>query len=551
MFKTSVVYLIIGLVLSLLCRVDAAGVPIIQTISIKESIVIVSVNTIDPVTKITLDTFDCEITSNINNIVQCTPPKEFFRLGSFEVKVENQNGMTTLDALYQNLINSYASDSSKQGIFKGSFEISNTVKIYGIDSTPISIYSWTDETLSFKYPDTIKCGYAFLMDSGDRQSNDILFCPNPFIASFSVTNNLLRLVAQYLQPTPLDTFLLFVLYPGDSTEYPCTSAPNGFGQLNVDCSLQQSKRVYSFNAYYVNTGRSLTFPLYNNPSISSVVPTAYGHPGRVTVFGQNLTPKIGDITVQIGSGDCSIISVATDKIVCLFQSDIPDPSPNSLTVSVIIDTLYVAHRDIFEYSCPRDDNGLYCSSHGYCQLSTLTCGCDKYWDSFDCSIIYPQLTSISSTHYGEPSFVTIKGDSFYNSKLNITIGGSPCSSPVVVDPTTIVCMFQSNVQQNAQLDPLVVFLSIETKNTVEKPLFSYSCRVGSNGKICSGHGLCKDNMACVCDKGWGSTVDCSTISPNIISSTSTKFGSPSNVTISGDNFAPIDLKVKIGGLFCT
>jgi len=544
--------------------------PFIFTLYTTESSLAISLDPqFDMPTSATVNGANCFISSVEQDLVVCTPPRGVFQSESLNVVVVNAFGPSTVfNYRFPNIIQS--SSSSLQGAtFNGNFPaIDNRWVMMGIAPNTIVFDSMTGTSLALTYPSFIRCGLAYIFFVNNRQSNDFMFCPTPVIESSSFLNNGLSLTVKYLDSGGVDTLDLFIQYSGGSKEV-CTSSQLNPPSYRVSCYVNPAFRDYSFNALFLVTNKRAQVGYSNNPIINGFDATYFQVPGTVTIHGSNLNAAGGLYSVTIGGEPCSPTITGSSSISCSFASVVPDTNP--LQIKVELDGFFVATSDTFKYKvgvCPTA-NGKTCAGHGSCKAD-YTCDCTSPWTTADCSVIYPQLSSISGTHYGVPGKVTINGDNFDPSGLHITIGGSICSSPIVMSATLIECTYQSDVPQNANNDPLLVYLSIEGKNAIQQSIFFYldsssssssissssssdadNCPIGLNGKICSGHGSCGVNQICICDKGWGAFKDCSTINPIIKSASSTKYGEPAKVTIKGENFAPNQLQVKIGGLLCT
>jgi len=473
----------------------------------------------------------------------------FLAMGEFPIYIKDGNGRETYtQGRFDCVIRSISNKPGGKLQLLGSFiNPDSGYKVWGIGSVPIDPTETSSTMVSLQYPLTTSCGYLFIMVGQYRITNNMLFCPTPVMIDSSFLNNQLFLVVSYLNPTLIGNAQIGIEYQG-GTKTTCATTLRTDLNYDVVCNIDTRYQIYNFYAMYPST--SLTVPFRNNPIVESISSTVYQTPGDVIIRGNNLKATNGQTSVSIGGSVCTNIRVNDEGtlIQCTYQSDIPMTSISILlSVDVTLDSIYKFSSPIFSYTC-ESRGSLVCSGHGTCGLNS-ECGCFSPWSSNLCNRIYPTLSSITQTAFGTPGVVTIVGNNFDKSNLEVTIGGSPCTIESV-GLTEIKCLFQSKTPASAN-GKLTVFLSIDTINTVQAEIFSYlTCVVGSNGNVCSGHGECSSDLQCICEKGWNDS-DCSTINPIIKSSTSTQRGSPGQVTINGENFSSFNLLVTIGGSVCS
>ncbi|KAF2070308.1 hypothetical protein CYY_008376 [Polysphondylium violaceum] len=165
------------------------------------------------------------------------------------------------------------------------------------------------------------------------------------------------------------------------------------------------------------------------------------------------------------------------------------------------------------------------------------------------SFPYPMfvfIDSITSAKYGTPTQVTIVGKNFNRSLNEVKIGNSVCTSAISsMDGRFITCLFNSDVElpdpSNNLLD--VVVTTAEDSETAS--IFSYTCTAQCQ------HGSCQyKTNSCGCDAGWSGD-SCEKVEPSITAITSTDFGVPNKVTITGTNFLNLNLQVTIGTSVCS
>jgi len=290
------------------------------------------------------------------------------------------------------------------------------------------------------------------------------------------------------------------------------------------------------------------------PTITSITSTKYGEPGRVTILGTNFVDL--NIKVTIGGSSCTDVILLTKdlkQLSCLFQSDVKIDDDKALDVVVTIDSTFSASNSIFYYTkvCPNGVNGQMCSGRGTCNPN-IQCACEAGWYGDVCATANPEIKAVSSIKYGTPDKVTITGSGFVNYNLQVKIGGSVCTDPQVsLDLSTIVCLFQSNIPISNDGDLLEVYVGIDNQFIKTANVFTYTKQCLLDNVVCYGRGTCnQQTYTCDCDKGWSAS-NCSVIYPKITSITSTKQGTPGQVTIVGNNFINLNLFVSIGGSQCT
>ncbi|KAF2072711.1 hypothetical protein CYY_005971 [Polysphondylium violaceum] len=289
------------------------------------------------------------------------------------------------------------------------------------------------------------------------------------------------------------------------------------------------------------------------PTIVTSTSTVYGTPGKVTIRGTNFVNLNPQVT--IGGSTCGNVVVSNDltTIVCDYQSNVESINNAPLIVAVIIDGRFSTSNPVFYYTkvCPSGSNGLECSGHGTCNKE-FSCVCDSRWINADCSAIDPPTIKGTTTtaKYGLPGLVTIYGSNFVNYNLQATIGGSICSNIAVSqDLTSLTCQFKGDVKVMNDGDLLDVMVSVDNQFTATAKVYQYAPQCLKNGVVCNGHGVCNSTFACDCDKGWSS--DCSVVVPTIKSASAIKYGVPGTVTIVGENFVNLNLKVNIGESVCS
>ncbi|KAF2075419.1 hypothetical protein CYY_003298, partial [Polysphondylium violaceum] len=245
--------------------------------------------------------------------------------------------------------------------------------------------------------------------------------------------------------------------------------------IDISAPLEISVTINS-----VEITNSVFYYTLQNPTISSSTQTIFGKPGIITITGSAFYNF--DLVVEIGNSPCKSAAASKDSkhITCFFESDVQVVDISTpLEVFVSIDTNFVAKENVFYYAEPTQ----------------------------------VLISNSTTTVYGVAGIVTLTGTNFFGQDLVVTIGNSPCSSPVASqDKTQLTCNFNSDVKVLDIQSPLDVFVSVEPDNNITSSIFYYTLPT-----------------------------------PTVISSTSTFYGLPTIITIIGTSFYNFDLIVTIGG----
>jgi len=381
-----------------------------------------------------------------------------------------------------------------------------TSKIYGVVSPPITPTSITASKITFTYPPTAQCGYSFISKDAttqyERITNSILVCPKPLIQRIltfpKASNNYLlifngKFLNNFLMGPAQSQALTYSIQYSSGLTQTCTYVSQIWNSNNSTLSITCKIPPVSYSSPFKITvttlvGQTSTLLAAEDPTITKVSSSVYGQAGKVTITGTGFSSF--DLLVTIGGSTCTnpVVSEFGLDIACDFASDVViTDSTIPLEVIVSISSTYIAKASLFYYIFPN-----------------------------------PIITSSTSTYYGIPSPITIKGSSFYNFGLVVKIGTSSiCSNAVASqDSTTIICNYESDIPADNINTPLQVFVSINTIYSNSNNVFYYL----------------------------------KPIQVSISSSTSTKYGIPGYVTIIGNNFITDDIKpifVSIGRSQCT
>ncbi|KAF2077667.1 hypothetical protein CYY_001055 [Polysphondylium violaceum] len=272
----------------------------------------------------------------------------------------------------------------------------------------------------------------------------------------------------------------------------CASPVASSDGVLISCALSTILGAWpdSMNAFFdvvvtVDSTYSTTKTIFQytrpSPVISSSSSTTYGTPGQVTLTGKYFSPAPG-LSVTIGNKQCTNAILLSDTlIICSFASDAMISDYNTpLAVTVTINNLYSSTRAVFVYIRPNH-----------------------------------VITSASSLTYGTAGLITIYGKYFTPSTtISITIGDSPCTSPISnPEGTQLTCAFSATLPLGNSYDTLFsVVVIIDKFYTNTQNVFKHT----------------RPN-------------------PIIDSTSSTTYFSPGRVTLTGDYFVPAtDILVIIG-----
>ncbi|KAF2068756.1 hypothetical protein CYY_009922 [Polysphondylium violaceum] len=333
--------------------------------------------------------------------------------------------------------------------------------------------------------------------------------------------------------------------------------------------------MVSMNTIYKGSAPAFVYTL-QNPTVSSATSVVYGTPGTVTIRG-TLFYNFG-LVVTIGGSTCGtpLASQDTKEVTCTFKSDVQVLGLDTpLEVSVTMNSAYNSKNSVFLYTNPAPVSIISSTSTVYGKTGTVTITgssflnfglavsiggsiclnaiasqdhkeitCDFKSDvtltdintSLQIIVAYepnfttqnsvfqyvlenPIISSSTSTLYGTAEKVTIRGTMFFNFDLTASIGGSTCLNAIASqDHKEITCDFKSDVQIPNIKTPLEVLISMDSMKYISKSSVFYYLEP---------------------------------IQVLVSSSTSTKYGVPGTVTITGSNFFNDKLVVKIGGSNCT
>ncbi|KAF2077898.1 hypothetical protein CYY_000776 [Polysphondylium violaceum] len=401
------------------------------------------------------------------------------------------------------------------------------------------------------------------------------------LVSNSVPNNTVVILGYFLAQTMYgsqDQALNFTVEYGGLGRGPesCESISTLFnlnGTYTVNCKVPLSSTLYlKASSIGKRTIQMLiAFPIV----VSTATPLLYGSPGKITISGSGFTVPL--VQVTIGGAECTapVVSQLGKQVVCDFDASVPVLNVNDTLEVKVGDTYSVnlfAKESVFRYGqIPTVTSatstiyaipgivtvigtfflndqlevtigGNLCASPIALDSTKLTCefksdivvtdisspldvvvSVQSQFSSSSSSVFYytlptPTIINSTSTLYGTPQQVTIRGTGFYNFGLVVHIEGSICSNAIAsMDSKEITCEFKSDILVSDLSTPLNVTVVINTNYKATKAVFYYI----------------------------------KPIQVSITSSTSTKYGVPGIVTIFGNNFINDQLLVRIGGSECT
>jgi len=465
--------------------------------------------------------------------------------------------------------------------------------INGLTASGIPVYSIVDDKyFMIDYPLDAQCGYSFVASDPVRLTNSLFACPKAEVElSWPVVENndpWFYMVGKFLNPFVYGTqaqigreYLVRYGNKGVNEYETCIEnvyTPNANDTYTVGCRVPElTTAYYGVQSIY---GRGLEISLIRaNPVIVSSTSTFFGLTRSITITGSKFTLFFPVVT--IGGKTCltPVQSQDASEIVCTFVADVPYTDinvPLEVVVSMGIDQSVKDTKSVFYYAQE------------------------------------PTIISATSTLYGTPGTVTIQGTNFMKTdNVAVTIGESYCTNPLVLSSTTITCEFQSNTFFKDYDTPLDVYVSLEPYHNTTNAVFYYTKPLpisvtsatstqylvpgqvtitGTNFVVSKflyvivGYVYCTDpvvtsstTITCQYDSSlrfidYDSPLNVFVYSTmyvnaskmafyyakppplNIVSITSTVYGVPTNVTITGSNFhhVPNNLLVtRIGGSVCS
>ncbi|KAF2071676.1 hypothetical protein CYY_007009 [Polysphondylium violaceum] len=450
----------------------------------------------------------CPVLSVSETLLTCSPvSKFFFGVGktTLPYTLMQANGLATTLISSIIALASYENTGTDASVLKvstGNIGKPN-IRVTGLTPTPITPIATTPAgqvtSVTFTYPPNSLCGNVFVSDASasfQRLTSSIFMCPTPLISKIVTkpnSSNSYRLTftgmflgnQKYNIADGVQTIAYKIQYGGGSVQI-CTFVsqaldPNSI--YTIVCGIPTIASPASFRLTATTLeGQSSSILVGYQPTITSITKTDYKVPGVVTIIGTAFTSL--DLLVTIGGSECQNPVVQGDglQMTCTFGSDVPVVDfSKPLEVVVSIGSTYIDKKSLFYYKRPT-----------------------------------PTISSSTRVVYGVPGAVTVTGTYLYSTNLVVTIGGSPCTSPLSAqDGNSITCQFQS-VQVSDITLPLEVSLTIDSIYTVKKSVFYYTLTT-----------------------------------PTIVDSTSTVYETAGSVTITGTSFYNFGLVVSIGGATCS
>ncbi|KAK5581386.1 hypothetical protein RB653_001418 [Dictyostelium firmibasis] len=175
------------------------------------------------------------------------------------------------------------------------------------------------------------------------------------------------------------------------------------------------------------TSNDCSLPNQYISSLSSIPTTG----GVVSVWGWFGLLNTTQISIKIGEGVCSVISVNSTFINCTLG-----PGRGTHSIVIVQNGITYTGNNMFHYteltySCPKD-----CSNNGKCNISSGQCTCFSGWGGYDCnskSTIEPTTTSSMSTTTGSTETPIPEVEI---PKSNTTVNGTDGSTVISNQQTT-------------------------------------------------------------------------------------------------------------------
>ncbi|KAF2077901.1 hypothetical protein CYY_000779 [Polysphondylium violaceum] len=532
----------------------------------------------------------CTITSFSDTSITCTPVSTYFINTMTYPFTIIKSGILKVFTRIPTFIQGYENlgvDICNLNV--SSTNLGQTIRIIGLNPTPIvpttTTISTTDTIVSFTYPLNAQCGYAFVSTddstSFQRLTNSMIICPTPTVQTViakpdSSNNNIILFngifLNEQLYGNTITTTISYTIQFGGGAIMSCSNPSHLWIPANstytASCQVSATPTTSFMLIAATLDGQSSSILVGYQPTITGVSKTDYKVPGVITITGSAFSSL--DLTVLIGGSQCVNPVVQGDglQMTCTFGSDVTVVDfSKPLEVFVSIGSTYNDKKSLFYYNRPT-----------------------------------PTISSSTRTYFGVPGTVTITGTYLYSTNLVVTIGGSPCTSPLSApDGNSIACQFDSSVILTI---PLEVSVTIDSTYTAKNSVFYYELTtptlVGSTstvygtsglvtitgtsfynfglvvtigGATCSTPIASEDNKEITCQFAGVTVTDIKNplevsvtiatnynakksvfyytlATPTITSSTKSLFGTPAIITITGNSFFNFDLVVLVGGSIC-
>ncbi|KAF2069111.1 hypothetical protein CYY_009569 [Polysphondylium violaceum] len=413
----------------------------------------------------------------------------------YTVKIYNsfQDRIFSTDMIFQfnyNL-NGYTNSADEGTCTLISFGLALNPIAWGISPTGIPVAQ--DNT--FKYPLDAKCGYLFTTSNSIRASNHLLVCPTPNITSIVTkpdgSNKLLVFKGNFLAQQSFDSDI----------PTPLTYSITYGDGTTATCSNLNTLWITEDSSYTVscNIPQVYTFRLEAKTITNDYHSVLVGYTPTITSCSSLDYLVPGKVSIK-GTQFASF-----NLLVQIGGKTCTNPTVNTGGTQIICDfTADIADPDNF-----------------YKALSVTVSVGSLYNTSSD--LFYynkrnPTVNSATPTTYDTAGVVTISGYAFLQNDVVVTIGGLACTNIVVnAHGNQITSSFASTVPPGDYKTPLDVYVGFESKYSDNKPVFYYNRP-----------------------------------SPVLLSSSSTTYDTPGQVTILGKYFSPSStIDITIGGAPCT
>ncbi|KAF2071969.1 hypothetical protein CYY_006706, partial [Polysphondylium violaceum] len=437
---------------------------------------------------------DCEITSQTYYILSCVPKPTSLLNPTIQFQVTQSSGkQTTMPFIFTSL-NGFVNDANNKCILSvTNFNfVPNSPLIGGISDAPITPIYKSDSEVKFSYPADAKCGYAFILSGGNRLTNNLIVCPRPLFFSVDMPSDangyVLTVNGVYLYPYMND--------PNTLTQTLFFTYTYADGVTNVcppNVVWQPSDSSYIFTC---TISRPNSFIFYVNTTTGDSNRFQFGNTPIIT----NASP-----TDYLVPGVVTITGKFFYEYQLLVTIGATPCSQATAVSSTKITCMFPSNVTVFNFNNPL---AVEVSSEGNVGSEAV----------FLYNRPNPVITGATSITYSILGNVTITGSFFYSTNpIYVSIGDKECVvKGVNVVGTEITCTFPSTASPNGFVSPLNVHVSIDNTYNATAAVFNYF-----------------------------------RLNPIITSSTSTTYGTPGQVTITGNFFSSKGLVVSIDGTPCT
>jgi len=447
------------------------------------------------------------ITSQSSDKMTINPPPTFFLSYLLMYTVRSGNGQTTSISLTLKKLSSYSNSVDSDTCYLTLVDFDNTATtttttISGITTTPFTPITVSPPTsIQFTYPPDAQCGDLFV--SGDittsyqRITNSLVACPNPLIQNIiaypDVANNFIKFNGKFLNYLKLADIptqaMTFSIEYGSGIPFTCTFVSQVWVPANS---------TYTTICQIPSDAPITSFKLSAIPLIGEKSSIFVGYTPSILSATSTAYGVSGQVTISGSRFSSFDLEVTIGGTAC--TNPVASLDGTSITCT-------------FAGSVPVVDFSVY--------LEVMVSVGGTYVDRlavFRYIRPSPTIVSITTTYYHVPGSVIISGTYLqYSSSLYVTIGGAQCTSPVVGQNGNIIsCNFASDVPISDINSYLEIVVDIDGTYSIKSSIFKYVLK-----------------------------------NPIVLSSTSTPYNTPGQITIRGLNYYNFNLLVLIAGSPCT